>query len=29
MSDEERARADKPMLLQGWRNELVGHLLAQ
>jgi len=29
MSDEERARADKPMLLQGWRHELVGHLLAQ
>lgn len=29
MSDEERARADKPMLLQGWRFELVGHLLAQ
>lgn len=29
MSEEERARADKPMLLQGWRHELVGHLLAQ
>jgi ribonuclease D len=29
MSDEEHARADKPMLLQGWRHELVGHLLAQ
>ena len=29
MSAEERARADKPMLLQGWRHELVGHLLAQ
>ncbi|MFM4902900.1 ribonuclease D [Aeromonas hydrophila] len=29
MSDEERARTDKPMLLQGWRHELVGHLLAQ
>ena len=28
-NDEERARADKPMLLQGWRHELVGHLLAQ
>ncbi|MUG28373.1 ribonuclease D [Aeromonas salmonicida] len=29
MSDEERARSDKPMLLQGWRHELVGHLLVQ
>ena len=29
MNDEERARSDKPMLLQGWRHELVGHLLAQ
>jgi ribonuclease D len=29
MSAEERARGPKPMLLQGWRHELVGHLLAQ
>lgn len=29
LNDEERARCDKPILLQGWRHELVGHQLAQ